>query len=123
MATWNKIADVFEETLKLYPSEWKCRVPDHTQAFSASDEPACDEWCKRIAQQLAEPIFPPKHVQPMILARMATATACLRRLQLTDSSHPEKLTPQLIEHFLIHHWREQLRDHWIRFGGSQSFSA
>jgi len=62
-----------------------------------------------------ESLSPPARLRPWILARLAIAVADLKLLELRGSSPPEKLTPGLIEYFLIQRWHEELKQKWATF--------
>lgn len=120
--TWQNVADILHSLAVESQRDWGCGFPSAGAVPGAELDAECDEWARKLADDLSEPLEPPPRVRPWLLARLATAAAAAR----SEVSHGiefehAKLSPEFFRRILIDEWHGFLRQQWQRSDGSEDF--
>jgi hypothetical protein len=110
--TWNQIADLLEKIYRVLQADWKIQPPPFDTLPSEVLDVAVSAWCLQLTRDPSAPLPAPPEVKPWILARLISMSAQARLHAETGDIPAPKLTPKIMQQFLIGEWHGALRDRW-----------
>ena len=111
-ATWQQISELLFLTAQALRMEWRVEFPEPGTLPAPALDAIVDEWCERLALNMAEPLSPPDLVRPWIVVRlvaMSSSAALLAKQGDTTALEP---SPNTFRWLLIDEWHGVLRDRW-----------
>lgn len=105
------IGTVMELTAHALKARWGCGNPPFDALPNEALETQVDLWCRRLADNLYEPIDPPGPVQPWILARLSCAAVALCERDRAGMPY-HGLSKDGIKDLLVRDWHVEFRDRW-----------
>jgi len=91
--------------------EWGAKFPPYDTLPTEAFELTVSYWCRKLAEDFAEPLPAPGSVQPWILVRLATAVIHCK-IEQAGSKKPPSLSPEVLRDLLVKKWEGEFRSKW-----------
>jgi hypothetical protein len=108
---WTMIGRVMVLEAQALKARWGCEMPPQDALPNQALERQVDHWCRRLADNLTEPIDPPVPVRPWVLARLMCASASLSGRDRAGIPF-HGLSKDGICDLLTTEWHAESRDCW-----------
>lgn len=110
--TWSQFADVLDKLVRLYATQWRCKVPAAGSQIAPEIELAVDAWSLALAKDLMTTEIPHPEVAPWLLLRVLSAQALANTLAVEGDKDCPPLDANIMKQLLISEWHGALKGRW-----------